>query len=238
MRPPTAPRRRPQPGLGVEWFERRDAPAGVVGISTNAASRTVTVTGDQWGNGVQATRQMNTYVFTPVIHAGGQTSIHHQGRVVTGSVSIDASRFPNLRFDMLGGDDGIRLRAASTASRMQVAGTLQVAGGLGNDIVTIENVTLPGSVQIATSWGNDFINVQGTVFQSSSGVVIASGNDDDRVVICDVVSNPNCRVTVDLGTGLDELTVARSVFYSLLVDSGSTPRIIKTGYVPSLFVRG
>lgn len=238
MRTINAIRNRRESGLCAERLERRELPAGVVQISTNPASRTVTVVGDQWGNGVQVTRQASSYVFTPVAHAGGQTLIHHQGRVVPGSVSIDASRFPNLRFDMLGGDDGIRLRGASINSRMQVSGTLQVAGGLGHDFVTIENVTLPGSVQIMTSWGNDFINVQGTVFQSSSGVVISSGNDNDRVAICDVVSDPNCRVSVDLGGGFDELSVARSFFYSLLVDSGSTPRIIRTGYVPSLVVRG
>lgn len=223
---------------GPERLERRDVPAGVVSISTNPASGTVSLAGDQWGNGVEVTRQGSTYVFTPVAYAEGRTLITYLGRTTTGSVSVEASRFPNVRFDLLGGDDGIRLRGASVNARMQLSGTLTVAAGLGNDFVGIECVTFQQSVQIMTSGGNDVVNVVGTVFQSSSGVTISCDAGNDRVSLRDVVSNPNCRVSVDLGTGVDELTVERSTFYSLWVYPGSTPRVLKTGYVPSLVVRG
>lgn len=204
--------RRRAAGLGVESLEGRALMAGDVAASVQWGD--LVINGDANSNGVQVT-QINATTFSVAgIQNGGSTRVN-------GSLSarVFANVTGNVRVNLNGGSDLLRIGGSGEASRMVLPGSLTVSGGDGNDSVNVQylNTGNNSTISIDTGSGMDTVSLD-RIFNRST-VAVTTGSQNDTVS----VTNSTIFTGLAVGTsdGADRLTVVNNVMDGFRAEMGS-----------------
>lgn len=201
-------------GLAVESLEGRALMAGDVSAVVNGAGELV-INGDANSNGVQVT-QINATTFsvggTPAGGSATRVNGSFAPRVIPNVTS-------NVRVNLSGGHDELRIGGLSDANRMVLPGSLIVSGGEGDDTVFARYLNMRDNriISIDTGAGADTVSLDRVVNRST--VDITTGTQDDTVSVAN--STIFNRLAVTTSAGNDRLTVANSVMDNFRADMGT-----------------
>jgi len=188
-------RRRLRSRLEIECLEQRCVPAGNLSVVLNGG--TLVIRGDDLSNGVEVTQgaEAGQFVVTG-LNVGGATTVNGQAAVTVAGVTGD------VIIDLRGGDDQVVVGDGVAVPR-----DLRVRTGLGNDTVTLADVTVGEDLTVETGLGNDTVSVADVMVGGDSRVETGGGND--TVQITDSLFSRELRVI--LGDGDDALSLGDSM---------------------------
>lgn len=174
-----APRR-----MSVESLEGRSLMAGVVAVNVTAGGDLV-ITGDGEANEIRVIQSLQNGV--PI--AGRYFISGQNGTTVTGTVNGFANGFvsDDIIINLAGNNDRLTVGDGVNNGRFIVPDDLVINMGDGNNVVTVDRITVRDDASITTGAGSDSVTVRASVGAQpnvdlgANDLSIVTGNRNDNV---------------------------------------------------------
>jgi hypothetical protein len=184
----------------LEMLEGRDTP-GMLTLTYAAATRTLTVAGNSAANQVSIDGANGSGGL--VISATGDSILAPNG-VVVASPYLFSSRVDNLTVNLRGGDDALTLGAAFP---IELAGSVVVGGGSGNNTLSTLAVSIDGNLTVTNGVGTDLTQMILLDIGGALSVANGAGGSTTEIKLLHMHHMFTRRVSVTNGAGDDATTL-------------------------------